>query len=72
MKKILPLLLTAIVLPGLASCNNNQKQKESKVEMIADFEQWGPDFQTIRITYGFGRIEQNEDKKFVKSEATRR
>ena len=67
MKKILPLLLTAIVLPGLASCNNNQKQKESKVEMIADFEQWGPDFQTIRITYGFGRIEQNEDKKFVKS-----
>ena len=66
MKKIVPLLMAAISVSCLASCNN-QATAKPKVEMIADFENWGPDFQTIKITYGFGRIDRNEEKKFVKS-----
>ncbi len=67
MKKFFSLLFAPIVISTLVSCGNKAKVEEPKVEMIADFEQWAPDFQTIRITYGFGTIDRNEDKKFVKS-----
>ena len=65
MKKVLPVLILATLMSCLTGCNN--KKEQQKIEMIADFENWGPDFQTIKITYGFGRIDRNEDKKFIKN-----
>ena len=34
---------------------------------LCDFEEWAPDFQTIRFMNGFGRVSKNEDKTYVKS-----
>lgn len=35
--------------------------------LLCDFEEWAPDFQTIRFMNGFGRVSKNEDKTYVKS-----
>ena len=35
--------------------------------LLCDFEEWAPDFQTIRFMNGFGRVSKNEDKQYVKS-----
>lgn len=35
--------------------------------ILYDFEQWGPDFQLIRIFPGFGRVTVNTDMEYVKS-----
>ncbi len=34
---------------------------------LCDFEEWAPDFQTIKFMNGFGRVSKNEDKTYVKS-----
>ena len=34
---------------------------------IADFEQWAPDFQLMRVMENFGRVTKNEDERYVRS-----
>ena len=35
--------------------------------VFADFEQWGPYFQLLRLINNFGKVTRNEDKSFVKA-----
>lgn len=66
MKKSKILLIIASLIT-LAGCNTNNTNRTDKVEVIADFEQWKPDFSSITLSYGFGKITRNDVQKFVKS-----
>lgn len=65
MKKILTLLAAVLAISTLVGCKNTKKDDSPEIEIIADFENWAPDFQTMKISYGFGRVDRNEEKKFV-------
>ena len=64
------LLLTVILsVPFLSACS--PKQEGGKSVVLCDFEQWGPDFLTMRLGSYFGDVKQYEkqgdDDVFVKS-----
>ena len=42
-------------------------EEELKDVTLANFEQWGPDFQLLRINSSFGKITRNDDAEFVQS-----
>ncbi len=71
MKKLIVLLLIlTMVFPlALVGCKDDgEKSKgESNKVVLANFEQWGPDFQLMNIYGSFGRVSRNEDTNFVKS-----
>lgn len=66
---MLVLLLTLGIVSSLGSCNKkNEEPAPTKGEItIADFEEWAPDFQLIRVNANFGKVSRNEDKAFVKN-----
>lgn len=67
MKKILLFILTIIISlssVGFFGCN---KSTGSSEVMLANFEQWGPDFQLIRLFNNFGKVTRNSDKQYVKN-----
>ena len=69
MRKIASLLLIAVSLTTtmtFAGCKK-EKTEESKPQtvMFADFEQWAPDFQLMRVMSNFGAVSVNEDTEFV-------
>lgn len=66
MKKSLILLSLAAIL-AITGCSNSDNDNAPKHEVIADFESWAPDFQTLKLSYGFGDIQRNNVQKFVKS-----
>lgn len=69
-KKVLLLsLITSLLFTG---CNDNKAQttdeaKDPNEIVIADFENWGPSFQTICLYDSFGKVTRNENPAFVKS-----
>ncbi len=76
MKKILNILLAGML--GMSAiafggCNtelqsNEQNGTSNANEIVlANFEQWAPDFQLISLHNKFGKISRNEDVKYVKS-----
>ncbi len=74
MKKITSLILASILsisTISLVGCNggNNtdsqQPEEESNVISLANFEQWGPDFQLMRLFNNFGKVTRNSDKQYV-------
>lgn len=70
MKRSLFLLSLAAIL-SITGCSNSKNEDNApKYEVIADFESWAPDFQTIKLSYGFGDIQKNTVSKFVKSGST--
>ena len=58
-------LLGAVLLMTLTGCGQKSTPKEN-VEVIADFENWKPDFSSIKLSYGFGAIDRNKEERFVK------
>ncbi len=63
-KKVLCILLALLMLLGVSAC----KTKEKLVEIVlADFENWAPDFQLLRVPSNFGRVTRNDDPAYVKS-----
>lgn len=82
MKKILALSLSVLTCFGslgwIAGCNSSSStdeeenkeivstEEESKEIIFANFEQWGPDFQLMRLINNFGKVTRNEDANYVK------
>lgn len=70
MKKLLSIILsitlmmTALSFTGCAP--TTETPTESDQIVLANFEQFEPDFQLIRLVDGFGSVSVNKDKKFVK------
>ena len=58
-------LLALVSLLTISGCSN--PNKEPTYDVVANFENWHPDFSTITLSYGFGRIDRNETSKFVNS-----
>ena len=57
---------------SIAACKDNETSEGSGGEnvnqvVLADFEEWAPDFQLLRLREEFGAIEVNKDAAFVKS-----
>ncbi len=53
---------------AFSGCEKKPLNTSDKKEVtLYDFEQWGPDFQLIRVLPGFGRVSVNTDIKYVKS-----
>ena len=46
--------------------NSNPGGSDNQV-VLADFEEWAPDFQLLRLREEFGAIDVNTDTAFVKS-----
>lgn len=66
MKKFVIILLTIIMAFGsltLISCQKDDGKKE--ILTVADFEQWAPDFQLLRVFNNFGKVSRNEDANYV-------
>ena len=68
-KQISILALTASLLVcGCGTNKENQNENKNPYEInFADFEEWGPCFQTIGLYNSFGRVSRNEDLKYVKN-----
>ena len=62
------LLATAVGL-GVAgvACGSDNGTKNANQVVLADFEEWAPDFQILRLREEFGAIEVNSNPEFVKS-----
>ncbi len=56
-------LIASVLLPGC----NKAEVKDPNTIILADFESWGPSFQTIGLYNSFGKVSRNEDKQYVKS-----
>ena len=72
MKKFLSLILSGLVFAGVLSatgCKPKDENKQDKYEeiVLANFEQWAPDFQILRLMGRFGAVDVNTDANFVKS-----
>ena len=75
MKKLLTLLLSGMLVltcgAGFAACDTPADTEGDSMKpgeiVISDFEQWGPDFQLIRLSAYFGRVTRNRDAQYVKS-----
>lgn len=61
------ILLSVLLLMTFASCKTNNQEDKPQDVVVADFEQWTPDFQLIRIYNEFGRVTENTDTRYVKS-----
>lgn len=72
MKKLINILLalilglSTIAFGGCKTATQSGKKNDSEI-ILADFEQWAPDFQLISLHNKFGKITRNEDAKYVKS-----
>lgn len=70
MKRFISLIIVLIVLLSCFSFSACGEEDENSAEQlnyvsVADFEQWGPDFQMLRLINNFGKITRNEDENFV-------
>lgn len=65
---ILAAITACSVLCGMSACKNVDAPTAEPSEItFANFEQWGPDFQLMRLINNFGVVTRNEDTAFVKS-----
>ena len=80
MKKIRLLIISLLFVVLSVSCvffagcfggNDSTEESENSADrvVLADFEEWAPDFQLLRLKENFGSIEVNADAKYVKSGA---
>ncbi|HEY8389566.1 MAG TPA: hypothetical protein VIL26_01235 [Clostridia bacterium] len=75
MKKLSLLLLALFIMTmsfSMVACGEKKTPADPDAALkqdvlLCDFEQWAPDFQTIKFMNGFGRVSKNEDKQYVKS-----
>ncbi len=76
MKKILNILLAGMLgasAIAVSGCKDESQSGEQNATgnaneiVLADFEQWAPDFQLMSVHNKFGKISRNEDPKYVKS-----
>ena len=75
-KRFLSLALTAITMLSISSfaaCKENGDEETSvndspsTIVTLANFEQFDPDFQLLRLRKGFGAVNVNQNKDYVKS-----
>lgn len=72
MKKILSFSLSVVLLLSVVSlfgCKKETQSQNNKAEevVIANFEQWEPDFKLMVVYDSFGKVSRNEDPAYVKS-----
>ena len=68
MKKIIGIILSITLLfsvVGLVACKNENSSSKNQSVVLADFEQWAPDFQLMRPMNNFGVISVNEEAEYV-------
>lgn len=71
-KRVTGLLLCAMLAIGLTACgependNPDEPKEDPSTIVYSDFEEWAPDFQTIRMTPYSGALHVNKDKKYAK------
>ena len=71
MKKLICLLLamitclTSLCFVGCGGKEDKDASDDGKI-MFADFEDWGPNFQTMALYSAFGRVTRNSNEQFVK------
>ena len=66
MKKVIVFILSILMCVssiGFFGCGKTA----NKDVILANFEQWGPDFQLIRLFNNFGKVTRNSDPQFVNS-----
>ena len=63
---ILSLMLCVLFLVSSPACSGNETHKPVE-KLMNGFENFDREVQTVRIFNSFGRVEQNSDKKYVKS-----
>lgn len=69
MKKIISLILVLVCTFsafGIAGCQEPEQEVTNEI-VLADFEQWKPDFQLLRLFNNFGKVTRNDNLEFVKS-----
>ena len=68
-KKWLSLALTLTTLLSFFGCDVEKQSSENAGETIIfrDFEDWGPDFQTLQLMLNFGKVSRNEEAEYVRS-----
>lgn len=67
MKKFLIFFLVFLISLGsvsLVGCKKTDEVSDTEIQ-IADFENWAPDFQLLRLFNNFGKVTRNSDKKYV-------
>ncbi len=66
---VMATVIGALCVPVIVGCDAKQQETFSddlSYVSLADFEQWGPDFQMLRIYNNFGKITRNKDEKYIK------
>ncbi len=72
MKKTLSIMLAGVLCTGacaFAACQEEPvvtEETEQNFISLADFEEWGPDFQMLRLINNFGKVTRNKDEAFIK------
>ena len=64
--RLVCLLLCGAIAASAGACADSGEKEYPVSVVYADFEQWAPDFQTIRMTPYAGVLHINEDKKYAK------
>lgn len=61
--KILSIVLLIVAMASTISACSTEKKDDiaSQQTIVANFENWAPDFQTIKVMYAFGRITRSQD-----------
>lgn len=69
MKRIVSLILVLACMFSafsMVSCKETEDEALNEI-VLADFEQWKPDFQLLRLFNNFGKVSRNTNAEFVKS-----
>lgn len=70
MKKMIALICALVMPISAAACGDPAGEDADsdfeKTVVLADFEEWAPDFQLLRQMNNFGAIDVNEDARYVK------
>lgn len=59
--KVISLFLSTILIMATFTACSKKENEVGPYTVIANFENWAPDFQTIKVMYGFGKVSRSED-----------
>lgn len=65
MKKSFILLASLFAIGCLAGCGEEEKKDSTEYTIVADFEHYAPDFESMMLINEFGKVYENSNKKYV-------